>query len=151
MMMVATAPGSPPDLSGSKSSKSSSFHSFSQFDQDGVLTDISHFEDIGLGEVDESYCPSPPTNVERHSVPKRPASRLPISISASARHSTPNTSIQRELTNSKRPQYPSLKTHVHSIMENHLSPPNGTRRGFSSPSAPALGISSMSKPHQRSR
>ncbi|KAH0538164.1 hypothetical protein FGG08_005222 [Glutinoglossum americanum] len=148
--MVATAPGSPPDLTGSKSSKSSSFHSFSQFEQDGVLTDISNFEDIGLGEIDESYCPSPPTGTERYSVPKRPAPRLPISLSGGARHSAPNPNAQRELTNSKRPRYPSLKTHVHSIIENHLSLPNGARRGFISPSAPSLGISSVSK-QQRSR
>jgi hypothetical protein len=151
MVMVATAPGSPPDLTGSKSSKSSSFHSFSQFDRDGVLNDISHFEDIGLGEIDESYCPSRPPSIERYSGPKRPAPRLPISMSTGAKHSTPNTSAQRELTNSKRPQYPSLKTHVDSIIENHLSLPNGTRRGFSSPSAPSLGIPSTSKLHQRSR
>ena len=78
--MLATAPGSPPDLTGSKSSKSSSFHSFSQFDQDGVLTDISHFEDIGLGDIDESCYPSPTPNSDRYSASKRPGPRLPLSM-----------------------------------------------------------------------
>ncbi|KAI9782484.1 MAG: hypothetical protein M1839_004970 [Geoglossum umbratile] len=151
IMMLATAPGSPPDLTGSKSSKSSSFHSFSQFDQDGILTDISHFEDIGLGDIDESCYPSPPPNFDRYSASKRPGPRLPISMSTGARHGMPNTNLQRELTNQKRPQYPSLKTHVHSAVENQLSLPNKTRRGLSSPSAPSLGISSMNRLHPRSR
>lgn len=52
MSAVAVAPDSPPDLSGSKSSKSSSFHSSShRSSPDGILADISHFEDIGLDEV----------------------------------------------------------------------------------------------------
>ncbi|KAH0556615.1 hypothetical protein GP486_005552 [Trichoglossum hirsutum] len=149
--MVATAPGSPPDLTGSKSSKSSSFHSSSQFDQDGVLNDISHFEDIGLGEFDETYCSSLPPSIERCSVPNRPAPRLPIPMPTGVRYGTPNTSAQRELTNSKRPQYPSLKTHVDSVVENHLGLPNGIRRGLSSSSAPSLGIPSAGKPQRRSR
>ncbi len=42
-------PGSPPDLTGSKSSKSSSLHSSSlNSNHDGALADIAHFEDIGL-------------------------------------------------------------------------------------------------------
>ncbi|EFR02338.1 TBC1 domain family member 12 [Nannizzia gypsea CBS 118893] len=45
----AAAPDSPPDLSGSKSSKSSSFHTSShQSNSDGVFADISNFEDIAL-------------------------------------------------------------------------------------------------------
>ncbi|KAI2017957.1 hypothetical protein LOZ48_006810, partial [Ophidiomyces ophidiicola] len=51
MAMIPAAPDSPPDLSGSKSSKSSSFHSSShRSSPDGILADISHFEDIGLDE-----------------------------------------------------------------------------------------------------
>jgi hypothetical protein len=146
--MLATAPGSPPDLTGSKSSKSSSFHSFSQFDQDGILTDISHFEDIGLGDIDESCYPSLTSNSDRYSASKRPGPRLPISMSTGARH---GMNPQRELTSQKRPQYPSLKTHVHSIIENQLPLPNGTRRGFTSPSAPSLGISPTNRLHPRSR
>ncbi|KAK2810874.1 hypothetical protein FQN49_008500 [Arthroderma sp. PD_2] len=45
----AAVPDSPPDLSGSKSSKSSSFQSSShQSNSDGVFADISNFEDIAL-------------------------------------------------------------------------------------------------------
>ncbi|KAJ5092040.1 hypothetical protein NUU61_006910 [Penicillium alfredii] len=49
MTTVCQTPNSPPELSGSKSSKSSSFHSSSQLDgPDSIFTDISNFEDIGL-------------------------------------------------------------------------------------------------------
>src|SRR5204863_9732883 len=50
MTMVSIAPDSPPDLSGSKSSKSSSFRSSQLSSPDGFLADISNFEDIGLHE-----------------------------------------------------------------------------------------------------
>ena len=43
-------PGSPPDLTNSKSSKSSSFHSSTLSDLMGP-SDLSHFEDINLNEV----------------------------------------------------------------------------------------------------
>ncbi|KAI9924073.1 hypothetical protein ASPWEDRAFT_67221 [Aspergillus wentii DTO 134E9] len=54
---LCTTPNSPPELSGSKSSKSSSFHSSSQLSgPDGIFTDISNFEDIGLeDDADLSY------------------------------------------------------------------------------------------------
>lgn len=49
-------PGSPPELDTSKSSKTSSFHSSSFSGQDAILSDISHFEDIGLeDEHERSY------------------------------------------------------------------------------------------------
>ena len=54
-MMLAQAPGSPPELTSSKSSKSSSFHS-STPTGDGIEADLSHFEEIGLEDE--------PTNVK---------------------------------------------------------------------------------------
>jgi hypothetical protein len=49
-MAVDATPGSPPDLTNSKSSKSSSFHSSSFSDIAGP-NDISHFEDINLDDL----------------------------------------------------------------------------------------------------
>ncbi len=43
-------PGSPPDLTNSKSSKSSSFHSSYQSDDNPILSDVGNFEDIGLDD-----------------------------------------------------------------------------------------------------
>ncbi|KAH6608340.1 tbc1 domain-containingfamily member 14 [Trichoderma cornu-damae] len=48
------SPDSPPGLTTSKSSKSSSFHSLNS-DDASVLADVGHFEDIGLG--DDSVTP----------------------------------------------------------------------------------------------
>lgn len=46
---VGPSPGSPPGMTASKSSKSSSFHSISS-DDNSVLSDVNHFEDIGLDD-----------------------------------------------------------------------------------------------------
>ncbi|RFU80519.1 tbc1 domain-containingfamily member 14 [Trichoderma arundinaceum] len=43
------SPDSPPGMTASKSSKSSSFHSLNS-DDASVLADVGHFEDIGLGD-----------------------------------------------------------------------------------------------------
>ncbi|PYH96900.1 hypothetical protein BO71DRAFT_319881 [Aspergillus ellipticus CBS 707.79] len=49
MTTVITTPNSPPDLSGSKSSKSSSFRSSSQHSgPEAIFTDISNFEEVDL-------------------------------------------------------------------------------------------------------
>lgn len=47
---TSTIPGSPPDMTGSKSSKSSSFHSSYQSDDNGILANVANFEDIGLDD-----------------------------------------------------------------------------------------------------
>lgn len=53
MATVYPSPNSPPELSGSKSSKSSSFYSSSQIDgPNSVFTDVGNFEDIGLEDAD---------------------------------------------------------------------------------------------------
>ncbi|KAA8642088.1 hypothetical protein EYZ11_001222 [Aspergillus tanneri] len=61
MTTLCTSPNSPPELSGSKSSKSSSFRSSSQLSgTDGILTDISNFEEIGLDDdADLSFKDNP--------------------------------------------------------------------------------------------
>lgn len=47
---TTTIPGSPPDMTGSKSSKSSSFHSSYQSDDNNILTNVANFEEIGLDD-----------------------------------------------------------------------------------------------------
>ncbi|KAL3478195.1 hypothetical protein BJX99DRAFT_224786 [Aspergillus californicus] len=63
MTAVYAAPNSPPELSGSKSSKSSSFRSSSRLSSpDEVFADVGNFEDIGLEDESVSYMePSPVT------------------------------------------------------------------------------------------
>jgi hypothetical protein len=147
-------PGSPPDLTGSKSSKSSSFHSSYQSDDNSILSDVGHFEDIGLDDesraeaeigdfaVNTSPSPYDATYASDLRAAAKQRKRVPMST-------TNGNRVQRELTASKtRPAYPSLRGQVRSatttseglgLMPMH----NGTtmrRRGFTSPSAPSLHL-----------
>ncbi|PSR92280.1 rab-GTPase-TBC domain-domain-containing protein [Coniella lustricola] len=60
--IVLADAGSPPGLSTSKSSKSSSFPSSRSFgsDRDSVITDVSNFEDIGLQDDAADHTPQKP-------------------------------------------------------------------------------------------
>lgn len=84
MTTVLPTPNSPPELSGSKSSKSSSFHSSSHLDgPDSIFTDISNFEDIGLeDDTDLSYA-NPRGSYGRSGVKARsPAPRMSSKVPA---------------------------------------------------------------------
>ncbi|KAI9832403.1 MAG: hypothetical protein M1819_004391 [Sarea resinae] len=156
MTTIAPAPGSPPELTGSKSSKSSSFHSSSQFsNHDGIVNDVSHFEDIGL-EDDQT----PPlqdiygsfsTNYDRHSMPKRPSPRSPL---VGSRNSTPAMGSMRDLTTTNKPGVSGLKNHMNGALSQKaaLGPPNGGGgyRGFMSPSSPALAMGPGRRQRSRS-
>ncbi|KAJ5658253.1 uncharacterized protein N7484_001902 [Penicillium longicatenatum] len=85
MTSVCPTPTSPPELSGSKSSKSSSFHS-SQIDgAGGIFTDISNFEDIGLEDDAELKIDDPSTPYARAGLTGRSsAARLPSKSPATA-------------------------------------------------------------------
>ena len=98
MSAIAVAPDSPPDLSGSKSSKSSSFHSSShRSSPDGILADISHFEDIGLDEVvDVTYINA--TAKSAAQLPFRANLRNPSSIAGKYGRGVAPMATVRELT-----------------------------------------------------
>ena len=133
------APGSPPGLTGSKSSKSSSYHSSSLSGADGILSGITHFEDIGLDEDQHHFAQS------LHGVenPIRPV----------ARPGSPKATM-RELTNAgnhrpyHRPQGP-MKGHSASYSTS-LPIPGPPGRGLRSPSTPSLALTAMSN-RNRSR
>ena len=75
MTSLEHPPGSPPDLTSSKSSKSSSFRSSSAFSSpDAVFADLSHFEDIGLDD-------------EHHPPASGPAAFVPAGFKDSPRQS----------------------------------------------------------------
>ncbi|KAJ5902254.1 hypothetical protein N7495_002782 [Penicillium taxi] len=67
MATVMPAPNSPPELSGSKSSKSSSFHSSHIDGPESLFNDVSNFEEIGLSD-DADFSMSV----------RSPAAKLPI-------------------------------------------------------------------------
>ena len=133
------APGSPPGLTGSKSSKSSSYRSSSISGADAILSDTTHFEDIGL-DGDHGLFRQ---NV--HSMEKR---TRPVAGAAS-----PMTTM-RELTNARnKPPHPRLQGPVKGYAAIHsasLPIPGTSRRGLRSPSTPSLAMTAMSN-RNRSR
>ncbi|KAJ5932476.1 hypothetical protein N7516_006965 [Penicillium verrucosum] len=107
MTTVLPTPNSPPELSGSKSSKSSSFHSSSHLDgPDSIFTDISNFEDIGLeDDADLSYA-DPPSSYGRSGVMSRsPAPRMSNKVPATS---------TRDLTATPKPRKRSPLPPIHS-------------------------------------
>ncbi len=137
MTTTITAPGSPPELSGSRSSKSSSYQSSHLDGPDAITNDVSNFEDIGLEEVTQEPC-------AETAVLKRmgPADRSPSRVALiSAQPLVP----ARDLTTShKRPTYPSLQGQVdHALSSTKVNEPGlprtrgastgGLKRVFTSP------------------
>ncbi|KAF7906846.1 hypothetical protein EAF00_001124 [Botryotinia globosa] len=148
-------PGSPPELTGSKSSKSSSFHSSYQSDNDEILSDVNHFEEIGLddesridsdiGEFAVKMSTNPyssrfTTDLRSQAKQQRQQQRTPMSATQG------NTRIPRDLTSTTqgRQGYPTLRSQIRNAASDGLaivpvpSSSAKTRRGLSSPSAPVL-------------
>lgn len=147
-------PGSPPDLTNSKSSKSSSFHSSTPSDYMGP-SDLSHFEEINLDEASGGPSSFP--------MPKSPSNRIifeasrpaPYGGGRSLSHPHPAHHSARDLTSTAKPRYPSLKGQVNHAVQRQqtqlAAPGKQLRRGFTSPSAPSLTSMSLSAPNRSSR
>lgn len=144
-------PGSPPDLTNSKSSKSSSFHSSTLSDFMGP-SDLSHFEEINL---DESTC-----GPSSFPLPANPSNRIvyeanKANFSAGRSLSHPVHHSFRDLTGTAKPRYPSLKGQVHQAVQRQQTqlsaPGKQLRRGFTSPSVPSLPSAGLSAPNRSSR
>lgn len=116
MTTVCPTPNSPPELSGSKSSKSSSFHSSSQIDgPDSVFTDIGNFEDIGLEDDADLSIVDPATPYGRAGVNGRsPAARLPSKSPATT---------TRDLTATPKPRKRSPLPPIHSQINGAVRTP----------------------------
>ena len=149
MTTFVQAPGSPPELTSSKSSKSSSFHSSSHADTDAINSDLSHFEDIGLNDDN----PALADDLYGHKRAKvsKPSSFRGISTMMNGNKGNPPTGPgMRELVNgTTRPTYPSLQGQVRNAV-NHtvpqsLSLPNGpgSRRPNASHSTHSLVMTAM--------
>ncbi|KAJ4338971.1 hypothetical protein N0V95_007916 [Ascochyta clinopodiicola] len=138
----------PPDLTNSKSSKSSSFHSDTLSDYMGP-SDLSHFEDINLDDVSGGPNAFPMPTGPDHRVVYEARSISSSSLSSIRTTPLPHP-VQhsfRDLTG-RKPQYPGLTGHgSHAVRQ--LPPsqqqqqqqqlaPGKMRRGFTSPSAPSL-------------
>ncbi|KAL8714973.1 MAG: hypothetical protein Q9225_006466 [Loekoesia sp. 1 TL-2023] len=149
MTSLATqAPSSPPGLTGSKSSKSSSFHSSSHDGDDALLSDITHFEDIGL---DEDPVPSTRELYGYDSHPKRPPPRTAATTMSGNRDNAAAMTKTRELTVAgQRPTYQNPPRQIKAVSGlgiTHPLPlpgPNGFKKGHRSPSSPSLAQQAMS-------
>lgn len=144
-------PGSPPGLSGSKSSKSSSFHSSYQSDDNTILSDVGNFEDIGLDDDARAEAEIGDFAVKTTSNMYDATYAADLRSAAKSRKRMPMAAtngnrVQRELTAGKpgRPVFPSLRGQIRHATNDGLGllpTHNGTmmtKRGFTSPSAPSL-------------
>lgn len=127
MTTFYTTPNSPPELSGSKSSKSSSFRSSSQLSgPDGIFTDISNFEDIGLeDDSDLSYHLNDNTDAGAGAARTGALAR---SSTARLQAKSPASTTTRDLTSTPKPkrnQYPPLQAHVNGALSATPTPPPG--------------------------
>ncbi|KAF5020060.1 hypothetical protein F66182_7902 [Fusarium sp. NRRL 66182] len=94
---VLPSPGSPPGMTTSKSSKSSSFQSFDN-DDGSVLADVGHFEEIGLDDDSTVTLKSPSKVDVRPTLAKKPSSR---------------TLAAGKTASKARPPFPTLETNVY--------------------------------------
>jgi hypothetical protein len=145
-------PGSPPDLTSSKSSKSSSFHSSYQSDDNAILSDVGHFEDIGLDDESRAEAEIGDFAVKTNINPYDATFASDLRTAAKQRKRVPMAAthgnrVQRELTAGKtRPAYPSLRGQVRSATSDGLGllPAHNAsampRRGFTSPNQPSFPI-----------
>ncbi|PCD44511.1 hypothetical protein AU210_003587 [Fusarium oxysporum f. sp. radicis-cucumerinum] len=93
---VLPSPDSPPGMTTSKSSKTSSFQSFDS-DDGSVLADVGHFEEIGLD--DDTVTLKSPSKVDvRPTLAKAPSSR---------------TLAAGKTASKARPPFPTLETNVY--------------------------------------
>ncbi|KAH8602654.1 hypothetical protein B0O99DRAFT_498681 [Bisporella sp. PMI_857] len=143
-------PGSPPELTGSKSSKSSSFQSSYQSDDNGLHSDVGHFEDIGLDDDSRIEVEIGDFEVKTLSNPYDASFTTDLRNTAKQRKRMPMAAtngnrIQRELAGGKsRPVHPKMPGQVKRATTDGLGllpAQNGApivRRGFTSPSVPSL-------------
>jgi len=149
MTTFAQAPGSPPELTSSKSSKSSSFHSSSHADTEGINSDLSHFEDIGLN--DDHHALNEEAYGDNRAKFSRPSSFREISTMMNGnKGNVPAAQGMRELTNgTNRPIYPSLQGQIKSAISHTVPPslslPDGprSRRPISTQSTHSLVLTAM--------
>lgn len=115
MTTVCPSPNSPPELSGSKSSKSSSFHSSSHIDDpDSVFTDIGNFEDIGLEDDSELPIADQGTPYGRGGLASRSSARLP--------NKSPSATT-RDLTATPKPRKRSPLPPIHNQINGAIRTP----------------------------
>ena len=134
--IVETAPSSPPELSYSKSSKSSSSSCRSLSLDNASREKLANFEDITLEETGRDSVEDCNLKPESRPTLKRPQHRNSSTdkLEMPKRNAPPPQ--LRDTTNSNARGYPSLQVAVGSSLRDQRSPVGrGMRRGFTSPSS----------------
>ncbi|GLA89235.1 hypothetical protein AtubIFM56815_003707 [Aspergillus tubingensis] len=138
--VCTTTPNSPPDLSGSKSSKSSSFRSSSQHSgPEAIFTDISNFEEVDLqDDVHVSYTKGATPYVQNAGITRASATIMQKSAVATTRDLT--------ATKTKTP-YPTAKQVNGTLAQPGRGPKHrpGNQRDPASTKQSALQVT---KPHR---
>lgn len=149
-----------PDLTNSKSSKSSSFHSETLSDYGP--SDLSHFEEINLDDVSGGPNVFPMSAAADHRVVYEARSISSSSLSSIRSAPLPPAAQHsfRDLTG-RKPQYPGPKSAGAGAASHTSRPqpqqpqqqlaPGKMRRGFTSPSAPSLQTVGLAAPRRSSR
>lgn len=150
-------PSSPPDLTESKSSKSSgSFRSSCLTDASGT-ENFSHFEEIALADSGRNSVDIPGSHhVGKAALSGVPQGRRQSSSGYSRKSGMQPVNTLRDTTNTTvvRPQYPSLKGQVNGTLDQRRrTMPNGRamQRGSTTPSAISVGASMSARDVSSSR
>lgn len=132
--MPDTAPSSPPELSYSKSSKSSSSSCRSLSLDNSSREKLANFEDITLEETGRESVEDCNLKPESRPTLKRPARTSTEKLDIAKRNAAPQL---RDATNANARGYPNLQNAVGSSLRDQRSQPmgRGIRRGFTSPSS----------------
>ncbi|KAK0779515.1 hypothetical protein LTR59_013159 [Friedmanniomyces endolithicus] len=135
--VVETAPSSPPELTYSKSSKSSNSSPSNSLAGDISTETLSHFEDITLDEHGRSSVEDCNVKPESRPTLRRPLKRASTASADTARSggSPPNAS--------RETRYPSLQGAVNGALRDqslNLPQARGMRYGSTSPSSPSFRL-----------
>ncbi|KAG9248891.1 hypothetical protein BJ878DRAFT_411774 [Calycina marina] len=150
-------PGSPPDLSGSKSSKSSSFHSSYLSDDNGIISDVGNFEVIGLEDEARLEAEVGDFEVKSVSKPYDASFTNDLRNNANQRKRIPMTGtngnrVHRELANGKpRTTFPNVQSQAKRALpsaptSDGLMPAGmAARRGLTSPNLSSLSMNKRNR------
>lgn len=137
--IVVPSPGSPPGMTSSKSSKTSSLRSFGSDDDNGVLADVGHFEEIGLDDdtitLDAAHSrdlsqakPSPNPYLSSYTSDLRTQSAKTVGAKKHASNHVPRELArpqmsQRDITSTTkiRPKFPNISTQFRDTSTQNLS------------------------------
>lgn len=135
--IVETAPSSPPELSYSKSSKSSSSSCRSLSLDDASTEKLANFEDITLEETGRDSVEDCNLKPESRPTLKRPP-RTTENLEVAKRNSAPRPAERRDVKSGNARGYPGLQVAAGDPRSQTLG--RGMRRGFTSPSSSSYAM-----------